>query len=145
MKALIFAVAAAVTLAVLPSHNAAAHGPGRVSSYISFGIGYGYPFYRPYPHRFGGSYVGISVWPRPLVTRASTKQRSAESGVRQLYVYPAAGQSEQQLADDRYDCHVWSVGQTNFDPTLGAGSRQEAEEYARAISACLEARNYVVR
>ena len=34
-----------------------------------------------------------------------------------LFVYPAQGQSPDQLARDRYDCHVWAVQQTGVDPT----------------------------
>jgi uncharacterized protein YcfJ len=34
-----------------------------------------------------------------------------------IYVYPAKGQSEQQLSADRYECHRWAVTETNFDPT----------------------------
>ena len=34
-----------------------------------------------------------------------------------VYVYPAAGQSEAQLERDRYECHVWAVKQTGFDPS----------------------------
>jgi hypothetical protein len=34
-----------------------------------------------------------------------------------VYVYPAAGQGEAQLERDRYECHVWAVKQTGFDPS----------------------------
>jgi uncharacterized protein YcfJ len=34
-----------------------------------------------------------------------------------MYVYPAKGQSEQQLSTDRYECHRWAVTETGFDPT----------------------------
>ena len=34
-----------------------------------------------------------------------------------MYVYPAKGQSEQQLSTDRYECHRWAVSETGFDPT----------------------------
>ncbi|HVY63818.1 MAG TPA: hypothetical protein VHH11_03270 [Gammaproteobacteria bacterium] len=34
-----------------------------------------------------------------------------------LYVYPAKGQTEQQLSNDRYECHRWAVNETGFDPT----------------------------
>lgn len=34
-----------------------------------------------------------------------------------LYVYPAQGQSDQQLADDRYACHRWAVTESGFDPS----------------------------
>ena len=34
-----------------------------------------------------------------------------------LFVYPAKGQSDQQLANDRYECHRWAVNETGFDPS----------------------------
>jgi hypothetical protein len=34
-----------------------------------------------------------------------------------LVVYPAQGQSAQQLDKDRYQCHLWAVQQTGFDPS----------------------------
>lgn len=33
------------------------------------------------------------------------------------YVYPAQGQTPEQLARDRYDCYVFSVQQTGVDPS----------------------------
>ncbi len=33
------------------------------------------------------------------------------------FVYPKAGQSEQQQSQDRYECHQWAVSQTGFDPS----------------------------
>ena len=33
-----------------------------------------------------------------------------------LYVYAGKGQSDEQLAEDRYACHRWAVGESNFDP-----------------------------
>jgi hypothetical protein len=35
-----------------------------------------------------------------------------------LYVYPASGQAPAQLDRDRYECHLWSVRQARFDPSL---------------------------
>ncbi|MEO8224278.1 MAG: glycine zipper 2TM domain-containing protein, partial [Gammaproteobacteria bacterium] len=35
-----------------------------------------------------------------------------------VYVYRAAGQSAAQLDRDRYECHVWAVQQSRFDPSL---------------------------
>ncbi|MGA2023162.1 MAG: glycine zipper family protein [Steroidobacteraceae bacterium] len=32
-------------------------------------------------------------------------------------VYPAHGQSPDQLERDRYECHVWAVQQSGFDPS----------------------------
>ncbi len=34
-----------------------------------------------------------------------------------IFVYPAKGQTDKQLTNDRYACHVWAVQQTGFDPT----------------------------
>ncbi len=33
------------------------------------------------------------------------------------HAYPAAGQSQDQLSKDSFECHNWSVQQTGFDPT----------------------------
>ena len=33
------------------------------------------------------------------------------------YTYPAAGQSQEQMQKDSFECHNWSVQQTGFDPT----------------------------
>ena len=110
--------------------------------------GYGYPgYYRPYPYY--GPYIypsfhyGFGIWPRyhsPRTTRESGQVRAQK-----LYVYPAAGQSEARLAEDRYQCHVWATDATGFDPTLGAGTADEAESYGRAFTACMEGRSYVVK
>jgi len=35
----------------------------------------------------------------------------------QVYVYPTKGQSAEQLSRDRYECYLWSVKQTGFDPS----------------------------
>jgi uncharacterized protein YcfJ len=42
---------------------------------------------------------------------------SAAALAQDMYVYPAKGQSEQQLSTDRYQCHRWAVTETGFDPT----------------------------
>lgn len=69
----------------------------------------------------------------------------------QIFIYPKQGQSDEQQATDRYECHKWSVGQTTFDPSKPGGNVPEEEytkkrlEYQRAMKACLEARNYSVQ
>ena len=35
----------------------------------------------------------------------------------QVYVYPTAGQSPEQLSRDRYECYLWGVKQSGFDPS----------------------------
>jgi len=67
-----------------------------------------------------------------------------------LYAYPRAGQSPEQQAQDRAECHKWAVAQTGFDPaqpTHDTPSQWAArrEGYLRAEGACLEARNYSVK
>ena len=69
----------------------------------------------------------------------------------ELFIYPAAGQTAEQQANDRFECHDWASEQTGYDPTRVAGgvapeqaaSRRAA--YLRAMTACLEARDYTVR
>jgi hypothetical protein len=148
MKSFLWVLSGALVLAALPLAESQAHGPyarSRIS--IGFGYGFGYHgYYRPFDYYYPSPFVGVSVWPRSVVRRARTETAEDDAvKFRQLYVYPAAGQSESQMADDRYDCHVWAVDATDFDPTLGAGSAEEAEGYARALTACLEGRDYVVK
>jgi hypothetical protein len=45
-----------------------------------------------------------------------------------VFVYPANGQSPEQIERDRYECHVWAVQQTGVDP-----SRPDATPYERVI------------
>ncbi len=35
-----------------------------------------------------------------------------------LFVYPAKGQTDERTARDRYECHLWAVKETDFDPSL---------------------------
>jgi Family of unknown function (DUF6515) len=66
-----------------------------------------------------------------------------------LMIYPKNGQSKEQQAADRFECHNWAKGQTGFDPTEpGAGAPGNADaarsNYQRAMSACLQGRGYQV-
>ncbi|MEJ2477275.1 MAG: hypothetical protein P8Y40_07210 [Desulfobacterales bacterium] len=69
----------------------------------------------------------------------------------ELFVYPRAGQSEEMIATDRYECHRWAVDETGFDPTRPGGGvnaneqTQRRSDYNRANKACLEAREYSVQ
>jgi hypothetical protein len=33
-------------------------------------------------------------------------------------IYPKKGQSPEQMGKDRYECHVWAVQQSGFDPSM---------------------------
>ncbi len=67
------------------------------------------------------------------------------------FAYPTQGQSPEQLAKDRYECHRWAADQTGFDPTLASGgvppgdARGRAGAYRRAEAACLSGRGYSVK
>ncbi len=69
----------------------------------------------------------------------------------QLYIYPKNGQTQDQQAQDRYECHSWANGQTGFDPTQPGGgvspdqNAASGAQYRRAMTACLEARGYSVQ
>jgi len=39
-------------------------------------------------------------------------------------VYPAKGQSPEQMNRDRYECHSWAVQQSGFDPTQAQVANQ---------------------
>ncbi len=68
-----------------------------------------------------------------------------------LQIVPNKGQSAQQQATDRYQCHTWATGQTGFDPSepptgMSPGeTARRASDYRRAMTACLEGRGYTVR
>ncbi len=68
-----------------------------------------------------------------------------------LIIYPKNGQSNEQQAADRYDCHNWARSQTGFDPTQPGGgvppgrAERSRSDYDRAMSACLTARGYEVK
>jgi hypothetical protein len=68
-----------------------------------------------------------------------------------LIIYPKNGQTPDQQAADRYECHRWAKGQTGFDPMEPAGGLPGSDAnsgrnaYNRAMSACLMGRGYEVK
>jgi hypothetical protein len=146
MRVLLVAVIGVAALTSLPAE--ASH--WRVWPYFGFSYAaapyhYG-PWYGPYGPWYGPRVgVGVHVGGSDRGHRSPSRPAPARQSALKLYVYPAGGQSEAQTADDRYQCHVWAADQSGHDPTLGAGSREEAEGYTRAFTACMEGRNYVVR
>jgi hypothetical protein len=75
-------------------------------------------------------------------------QATAESGggaPAEIIAYPKNGQSADQQAKDKFECHQWAAGQTGFDPTQGsAAPANKRNDYMRAQAACLEGRGYSV-
>jgi hypothetical protein len=71
--------------------------------------------------------------------------------VTELFVFPNADQTNEQLERDREACHRWAVQQVGFDPKAAAPrikapdrSAAKRADYLRADEACLEARDYSV-
>jgi hypothetical protein len=65
-----------------------------------------------------------------------------------LIAYPKNGQSAEQQAKDKYECHHWATTQSGFDPSQGATATATASnrtDYMRAQAACLEGRGYSVK
>jgi hypothetical protein len=64
----------------------------------------------------------------------------------ELIAYPKNGQSSDQQAKDKFECHEWAAGQTAYDPTTGAAApANKRTDYMRAQAACLEGRGYSVQ
>ncbi len=75
----------------------------------------------------------------------------APPGSDSMFVYPRNGQTAEQEARDRYECHRFALDQTGFDPTATDGgvppeaAVAKRTDYSRAEAACLDARGYSVR
>lgn len=64
----------------------------------------------------------------------------------EVMAYPTYGQSPQQQEQDRFGCYRWAVEQTGFDPATAryAPAPEVADNYRRALGACLAGRGYSV-
>src|SRR6185437_11747739 len=58
--------------------------------------------------------IGCVDAPPPRPYRAPPPPPRASTDV---YAYPQQGQTAEQQDRDRYDCHLWAVKQTGFDPS----------------------------
>jgi len=74
-------------------------------------------------------------------------RESGQAPADQWFVYPSKGQSQQQAANDRYECNRWATSESGYDPELRTHRNPETGyvNYGRALSACLEGRGYTVR
>ncbi len=91
----------------------------------------------------------VATDPPPLTDSSASYTGSAYSaqgaGSSNIYAYPKNGQTDEQAATDRFQCHQWAVSQTGFDPSNGSGQPASANapsDYRRAMIACLDARGY---
>lgn len=114
----------------------------------------------PYYHADGVYYAwranerNYVVVDRPAVEQSFVEQpleaQAEAPQSERLFIYPRDGQSEEQQAEDRYNCHRWAVEQTGFDPSNPSNPTADQnvyqpDEYQRATRACLESRGYSVR
>jgi hypothetical protein len=88
------------------------------------------------------------VAPPAGIDSAGATQAPPSDGI---FVYPKNGQSAEQQARDRYECHHSAVEQTGYDPTQTTGgvspeaAAGKRADYFRADAACLDARGYSVK
>jgi uncharacterized protein DUF6515 len=88
------------------------------------------------------------VMPPDTIGSAGTTQPPPSPAI---FVYPKNGQSSQQQATDRYECHHAAVEQTGYDPTREGGgvpaevAAAKRTDYFRVAVACLDARGYSVK
>tara|TARA_R110002074_G_scaffold392760_1_gene578520 strand:- start:352 stop:942 length:591 start_codon:yes stop_codon:yes gene_type:complete len=113
--------------------------PGLPYGYISFGVGSGRYFYN------SGIYYRHSSAGYVVIEKPEYAEQELSRGSDRLIIYPASGQTDKQKSRDKYECHEWANRETSYDPTDPNSDPLLRADYQRAIGACLEARDYVVR
>jgi hypothetical protein len=114
--------------------------------YVSFFIGPRRYFYANYTYYWWDPRVEQYVVVAEPEGAEKAVATATESGAGDVIAYPAQGQSDEQRDRDRYDCYLWAVQQTGFDPGAGApADTTKSADYRRALSACLEGRGYTVK
>ncbi len=113
--------------------------PALPGGYVTFGVGSNRYFY------FGGVYYRQATNGYVVVKEPEQAETALASGSEKIMIYPAAGQSDQQKSQDKYECHEWAFNESGFDPTNPDSDALLRTDYQRAMEACLEARQYVVR
>jgi hypothetical protein len=100
------------------------------------------------PHQ--SSYFSLGYEVLAPLPNAAAPGAAASPGApaSRVYAYPQQGQSAEQQAKDRGECHANAVAATHLDPDAGgapAPSPAQGEDFRRAEAACLAARGYSVR
>lgn len=92
----------------------------------------------------------VVVDPPEGADQPSTPPEAAQASQDDPIIYPKNGQSSEQQAADRFECHSWAKNQSGFDPTQPGGGVETGDldrlraNYNRAMSACLQGRGYQV-
>jgi hypothetical protein len=115
------------------------------------------PYYAPAPYYYAPYYYSPYYAPPPVVIQEQPQvyvqpgPSVQPSSSDRIFVYARQGQSEELQAKDRYECHSWAVGQTQYDPTRPAGGMSQGQlnqmrsDYQRATGACLDGRGYTTK
>jgi Glycine zipper len=72
--------------------------------------------------------VACATEPMPMPMPAPPPPTVAPLPDTRVYVYPAAGQSAEKLDQDRYECHMWAVRQSGFDPSVAQAAPHQRVE-----------------
>jgi Glycine zipper 2TM domain len=62
-------------------------------------------------------FAGCASSPKPHHKEPVVQDKEATQ-VHDVFVYPSNGQTESQTDRDKYECHIWAVQQSHFDPSL---------------------------
>lgn len=115
------------------------------AGFIAFNIGmFTYYYVNDVYYRWDDDFVRYVVVKKPDGSDVAIDE--ATEG--RLFSYPNKGQTQEQQTKDRYECHSWAVSESQVDPTLDEDaelSQQDKDNYKRAISACLQGRDYTVK
>ncbi len=114
--------------------------------YVTFSLGPKRYFYvngTYYVYDMSHQHYVVVKEPAGGAKAAAQAQSSAPS--QDLLIYPNNNQDQVTQNRDRYECHVWAMKQSEFDPTrIEPQPESERQKYRRAITLCLEARAYSV-
>lgn len=84
---------------------------------------------------------------QPVYAPQQVQQAQQAADPYDVAAYPANGQTQQQVEQDRYDCYRYAVQQSNFDPA--SATYQPAPEvvgiYRQAMAGCYAGRGYSVQ
>jgi len=67
--------------------------------------------------------------PPPRHYRTEAAPPAAPPPQTQVYFYPTASQSPEQQSRDRYECYLWAVKQSGYDPSLPTLAPHQRIEY----------------
>ena len=114
------------------------------TGFLTFFIGTDRYFYHDHTYyRWDLGYREYVVVGKPHGASAFVNN-SSKNYTNEIFVYPNLGQSEQQIDFDRYECYVWAMEQSGYDPSITYAQRGSSDDYWRANSVCLEGRGYTV-